>query len=176
MVEEEYRCELCSVCFGGDADVERHKRIWHSSREVWLCPTMSDIKSGPLAGYFFPTDEPAEAPDEAICPYCSVLFVDLAQLYPDLEDRDARAKHLETDHDVDVCQPACKFSRSGILLHLANIHSVSLNEYTERIIDLCKREEGPLAEIAGCPPSGVVVEQEESGGTATSEEDRADNT
>ncbi|KAI9768632.1 MAG: hypothetical protein M1840_004829 [Geoglossum simile] len=151
VVEEDHRCELCGVFCRDGADAQRHKHIWHSSREIWLCPTMSDIQSGPLAAYFFPIDQPAK---DAACPLCAVLFADLAQLYPGLDDWAARAKHLEVDHDVGACQAARKFLRSGdILLHLANIHSVSLSDYTGRVIDSCKRAERLLAETADSPPT-----------------------
>jgi hypothetical protein len=110
---------------------------------------MSDIQSGPLAAYFFPMDQPAE---DAACPLCSVLFTDLAPLYPKLDDWAARAKHLEVDHDVGKCQAARRFLRTGdMLLHLANTHSVSLSDYTERVINSCKRAERPFAETASRP-------------------------
>jgi len=149
VAEEDYRCEPCGIYCRDDADAKRHEHVWHSSRDIWLCPTIGDIQSGPLAAYFFPIDQPAE---DAACPLCSVLFTDLAKLYPKLDDWAARVKHLEVDHEVGKCQAARRFLQSGdMLLHLANTHSVSLSDYTGEVIDSCKRAEPPFAETAGRP-------------------------
>ncbi|KAI9768043.1 MAG: hypothetical protein M1839_004203 [Geoglossum umbratile] len=159
----QHSCQPCGVYFEGDAEAERHKGIWHSSREVWLCPTTDDAKSGPLASYFSPTDQPAERADIATCPYCSVLFADLAMLYPTLSDWDARVEHLEVDHNLNRCQPVCKFPRSGdVLLHLTNIHNISLSDYTKEVINSCRREESPLARTADYLSPAAIVKPDES--------------
>jgi hypothetical protein len=124
---------------------------------------MDDAKSGPLASYFSPTDQPAEPADTATCPYCSVLFADLAMLYPNLSDWDARVEHLEVDHNLNRCKPVCKFPRSGdVLLHLTNIHNISLSDYTKEVINSCRREESPLARTADYPSPAAIVKPDES--------------
>ncbi|KAI9767086.1 MAG: hypothetical protein M1840_005874 [Geoglossum simile] len=168
MVTEQVRvsCQPCGIFFRSNTDAERHKKVWHLSHEVWLCPTTDDVKSGPLASYFSPTAPPAEESDTIACPYCNVLFTDLAQLYPGISDWDARAKHLETDHNFNTCQPGCKFSRSGdVLLHLTNIHNISLSDYTKEVLDSCKKEERLLAGVDDCPSPAVVGKPDGSGNT-----------
>jgi hypothetical protein len=148
--EQQYRCEYCDIdiYFAGEKDVKRHEGIWHSRREVWSCPTINDIKTGILAPYFFPIDKQAKLSDSDACPYCNNLFVKLTELYPGLGIWDVRVMHLEVDHDFNGCQPVCKSTNpSEVLLHLANMHNVSLSQLTFDVLESCRKEERPLAKM-----------------------------
>lgn len=149
-LEKQYRCEYCDVdvYFRDEKDVKRHEGIWHSRREVWSCPTINDIEAGILAPYFFPIDNQAKLSDSDACPYCNNLFAKLTESYPGLDIWDVRVMHLEADHDFNGCQPVYKStSPSEVLLHLANIHNVSLSQLTIDVLESCRKEERPLAKM-----------------------------
>jgi hypothetical protein len=154
VLEEQFRCQDCDtdVYFGSEEDVKRHKDIWHNRREVWSCPTIYDIENGILAPYFFPTNIYASLPNHRACPYCDKSFERVAESYPDLDPWEARLQHLELNHKFDGCEPVCKSTNPDfILLHLANIHHVTLNDKTGEVVESCRKDERPLAKKINIP-------------------------
>lgn len=136
-----YRCKHCDFdfCFRSERDAERHNEIWHRFGAVWSCPTMKDVKPGNLAPYFFATEE------DGACPYCNQVFSSLAESCPDLDVSDFRDMHLRVDHGFGGCQPVYKSaSQSELLLHLANIHNISLSHLTPDVLESCRQELPPL--------------------------------
>ncbi|KAF4632162.1 hypothetical protein G7Y89_g5965 [Cudoniella acicularis] len=150
-IEEPHVCQQCEdkVSFRDKAAMNRHKSIWHSRREVWSCPTIEDIRAGILAPHFFP-DHAEGYPSEDDCCYCKKPFNDQAQpdSFSDFDTWDIRYEHLDVYHDFDSCSLSWKSTRPGdLLLHLANIHKVSLTEMTFDVLESCRKEERPLARM-----------------------------
>lgn len=143
--ENEYRCEHCDddVYFGNEAEVQRHSAIWHDRREMWWCPTMRSIKASSMAEVFFPAGEEVYPFDQE-CPYCQIPFSELAESDPGIEIED----HLEVYHGVNTCQPIFKsISKAEMLLHLANIHNITLENAltTAEVLESCRREQPQMA-------------------------------
>ncbi|KAH6665970.1 hypothetical protein B0J14DRAFT_660105 [Halenospora varia] len=149
-VQEEYQCHKCNdhISFRNEDDRERHEFIWHKRREVWLCPTIKDIKAGLLAYHFFPTELEDSSADRDVCCFCKEYFPKPGR-HDNISDADIwkiRLKHLQMDHHFGKCQPTCEFVRTGdLLLHLANVHKVRLNDMTFDVVESCRKSMPPLA-------------------------------
>ncbi|KUJ11219.1 uncharacterized protein LY89DRAFT_239668 [Mollisia scopiformis] len=141
----------CSAYFDDEKVAIRHDKLWHQPRDVWLCPTKSDVETAahlqidPLASYLFPN--PSSSPSKDYCPYCEEssedIFYDLDKDIDEcFTDWDVRIAHLESEHNFDGCPGDLMFFRSGqFLLHLVSSHNLRLSRSTKGIMESCRKKE-----------------------------------
>lgn len=148
---EQMHCNYCTAIFRDERDAKRHEELWHLPRDVWLCPTKSDVRTatylqtGPLASYFFPNSLPCPVSKADVCPYCGEysedIFYDLDKdIDGCLADWDVRIEHLETEHSFDKCPRDLVFFRPDhFLQHLVGSHNLKLSKWTKEVMDSCER-------------------------------------
>ncbi|CZR51445.1 uncharacterized protein PAC_01321 [Phialocephala subalpina] len=147
---EQIRCKHCTAIFRDGRDAERHEKLWHLPRDVWMCPTKSDaraatfLQTGPLAPYFFPNALSSTVSKADVCPYCGEysedIFYDLGKDIDEcFADWGVRIEHL-SEHSFDKCPPDLVFVRSDhFLQHLVGSHNLKLSKWTKEVMDSCKR-------------------------------------
>jgi len=133
--------------------------MWHDSREVWACPTTSDVRAaiyhqtGPLAWFLFPNAPTPRVSDEDACPYCSELAEDIFDnAGEDINECSAdwgiHVGHLEKKHSFGKCDPKLVFYREDLfMLHLAGCHGLKITELMGHVVASCKRRSRSAAEV-----------------------------